>query len=208
MSVRYSITGEHDGCEWPVTSACVEGASGLSKVGFERQLAAVCLDANAELGEQCILHKADALSALKKLMPASRRVPKGFQVRTEFWGDPENKEFQAQIRAQLRALGEQEDAVGRAISGLRIDGVCYWISCEEDYWRIQPMTNPPPPEGKVAPQGMRGEPRREPEEIHTENFGIVKVEVQKGRSDIEILLSHIKRFLSSSPDTSFRVVVG
>jgi len=213
MSVRYSITGEQDGCQWPITSACVEGASRLSKAGFKRHLAAVCLDPDAELGEEALVQQAEALPALNELILAAKNVPKGLQVRTAaFWGDPENKEFQEQMKAFLRATGAgeeaEQDVVVRELIKVRIDGVYYTISCEQEQWRIQPMANRPVPAGKVVPEGMRGEPRQEPAEVDTENFGVVKVEVQEGRSDVEILLSRIKRFLSSTTDMSFRVFVG
>ena len=192
MSIRYSISCSTNEDEWPVSSACLDGVSQLTRAGLAAQLAAVGLEESSQLGQVRHIDRAGALAALEDLIAASRHIPRGFEI---FFKHP--------------YLGDMSDGEGcRGASGFRIDGVHYYISCEEDYWHIQPMTSPAAPVGSVVPAGMRGEPRREPAEIETENYGLVKVMARKGRSEVSVLVSRIQKFVMSSPDEGLRVTVG
>ena len=160
MSIIYDVIGATDSIRWPITFECVDNIAAVSELGHDDLLKKLGLARNAELGEEFQLSRKDMIFAVEKLLPIAKGVPKAFQLR-------------------MRDSMSPEDQVGRAVSGLMIEGVQYWISCKWAYWTIAPMDAPAA--DQQIPNGMRGERRREPAEFHTQNVGIVKVEIKKGK---------------------------
>jgi hypothetical protein len=190
MSIHYEIHAKAHGSKWQLSSNCVDGISRLKEAGCGEQLSAVGLDPATEMGATQVLNRQMLLEAANQLVEKAKAIPNGFQVRFRGPEDPE------------------QDQTGRGISGLLVGGIQYVVLCYYGSWKMHPMPIFEIPADKLVPEGLRGESRFEPADIHTENYGLVKVEAMKGRSEIAVLLSRLRKFALSVSDASLTVTVG
>jgi hypothetical protein len=159
-------------------------------MGHEEAMRSIGLSSKIELGEQQVVHRSRLLQVIDEIDKPAKGIPKGFHIRVCMPSNPEGK------------YG------ARAMSGFLIDGIQYVVFCNEDSWKMYPMPASPIPSGKVIPLEMRGEPRRIHADIPTENYGIVKVEIKKGRSDVSTFLSRLRRIARTMSADVLIIVVG
>lgn len=192
MSFTYQIRSAKDVARWPVSGPCAAAAASLARAGLTAHLAAVGLAPDAETGVEHRLDRRAMLDAIETLIGPARQATIGYQVRYRHaWVRPAD-----------------EESVARAISGVRIGGGNYYITCGDSDWAIVPHATPPTAADPGHPAGLRGERRTGPAEFATENRGIVRVEAKRRNPALATLLSRVRAFARSGDDETLAVTVG
>jgi hypothetical protein len=192
MGIRIEIVAGEHGESWPLSGNCLDTAYTLETRGLGPALRLLGLSSDTEMGEERSADRGQALAAIESLLEAAKSAPRPFQIRSR--GN--------------EAFGEPKEVTSLMFSGLLVDGVMYYVVCDGTHWGIQPMASPTPPPSTTIPLGFRGEKRTEPAEIPTSNYGAVKVEYRKARSDLAVVLTTIRKFAFATEADHLRITVG
>ena len=175
--------------QWTISTSVTYALEQIAKSGLKGAVS-VLWDESVPTGEPRRVSRNEVLEAIEQMMPAANKVAKEF-------------------RMHFRYPNTTEDLTGRGTRGIIINGVSYWIWCEDDYWTITPDGNISV--GTAAYKQFlkkKGPPRRDTAEFQTENFGLIRMEPTKGKADIAKLLAQLRKFLRSLHEKTLQVTIG
>ncbi len=182
MSITLELRGKQSD-SWALSSTVLSQIERLRRTEARSLVNTIFGDEHHDAGTARTVNVQLLVQAVQQLQPVAKRLPRGFEVLVP------------------PLFGNTAPVTAPGIAGAIIEGRHHYIRCLDDYWTMQPTEK----------LGMCHEPPRryEPAEIQSENMGVIKVQVRKGRdSGLGKLLLEMSKFLKKESRNNVAVIWG